>query len=203
MSKKASVNSGSDNLEDFLDLKPPAPWMSPVSGEVLLDALHETIRTYVIADDCYVTAMVLWIAHTYCFRKFQYSPLLLINAPERACGKSVALELIARLAHRSFETANITVAALFRIIHLYGPTVLIDEADTFVESNPEMAGILNKGYEHRGVVVRVETVSDHLKPVPYRVIWSQSHCRYLNGATSGRCHIEPLCAGPDAAKGPR
>ena len=69
MSKKSLAKSASDDLEDFLDLSPPAPWMSPVTGEVLLDALHETIRTYVIADDCYVTAMVLWIAHTYSFRQ--------------------------------------------------------------------------------------------------------------------------------------
>lgn len=192
MSKKSLAKSASDDLEDFLDLSPPAPWMSPVTGEVLLDALHETIRTYVIADDCYVTAMVLWITHTYSFRQFHYSPLLLINAPERACGKSVALELIARLAHRSFETANITVAALFRIIHLYGPTVLIDEADTFLESNPEMAGILNKGYEHRGVVVRVETIGDRLQPVPYRVFGPKAIAgiameRRLADATLSRC----------------
>ena len=192
MSKKSLAKSASDDLEDFLDLSPPAPWMSPVTGEVLLDALHETIRTYVIADDCYVTAMVLWITHTYSFRQFHYSPLLLINAPERACGKSVALELIARLAHRSFETANITVAALFRIIHLYGPTVLIDEADTFLESNPEMAGILNKGYEHRGVVVRVETIGDRLQPVPYRVVGPKAIAgiameRRLADATLSRC----------------
>ena len=124
MSKKSLAKSASDDLEDFLDLSPPAPWMSPVTGEVLLDALHETIRTYVIADDCYVTAMVLWITHTYSFRQFHYSPLLLINAPERACGKSVALELIARLAHRSFETANITVAALFRKGNIMSETTI-------------------------------------------------------------------------------
>ena len=52
-------------MEDFLNVKPVAPWMSPVEGDALLDALHDTIRTYVIADDCYVTAMVLWIVHTY------------------------------------------------------------------------------------------------------------------------------------------
>lgn len=192
MAKKASSSHAPSSIEDFLDFKPPAPWMSPVSGEVLLDALHETIQTYLIADDCYVTAMVLWIAHTYCYKQFHCSPLLLINAPERACGKSVALELIARLAHRSFETANITVAALFRIIDLYGPTVLIDEADTFLESNPEMAGILNKGYEHRGVVVRVETIGERLQPVPYRVFGPKAIAgismeRRLADATLSRC----------------
>ena len=192
MSKKSLAKSASDDLEDFLDLSPPAPWMSPVTGEVLLDALHETIRTYVIADDCYVTAMVLWITHTYSFRQFHYSPLLLINAPERACGKSVALGLIAELAHSPFESANITVAALFRIIEMYGPTVLIDEADTFLESNPEMAGILNKGYEHRGVVVRVETIGDRLQPVPYRVFGPKAIAgiameRRLADATLSRC----------------
>ena len=192
MSKRYSTSPPPPCMEDFLNVKPVAPWMSPVSGEVLLDALHDTVRTYVIADDCYVTAMVLWIVHTYCYHQFHYSPLLLINAPERACGKSVALGLIAELAHSPFESANITVAALFRIIEMYGPTVLIDEADTFLESNPEMAGILNKGYEHRGVVVRVETIGDRLQPVPYRVFGPKAIAgiameRRLADATLSRC----------------
>lgn len=50
-------------MEDFLNVKPVAPWMSPVEGDALLDTLHDTIQTCVIADDCYVTAMVLWIVH--------------------------------------------------------------------------------------------------------------------------------------------
>lgn len=192
MSKRYSTSPAPPCMEDFLNVKPVAPWMSSVSGEVLLDALHDTVRTYVIADDCYVTAMVLWIVHTYCYHQFHYSPLLLINAPERACGKSVALGLIAELAHSPFESANITVAALFRIIEMYGPTVLIDEADTFLESNPEMAGILNKGYEHRGVVVRVETIGDRLQPVPYRVFGPKAIAgiameRRLADATLSRC----------------
>ena len=192
MSKRYSTSPPPPCMEDFLNVKPVAPWMSPVEGDALLYALHDTIRTYVIADDCYVTAMVLWIVHTYCYHQFHYSPLLLINAPERACGKSVALGLIAELAHSPFESANITVAALFRIIEMYGPTVLIDEADTFLESNPEMAGILNKGYEHRGVVVRVETVGDRLQPVPYRVFGPKAIAgiameRRLADATLSRC----------------
>ncbi len=192
MSKRNSTSLPPPCMEDFLNVKPVAPWMSPVSGETLLDALRDTVRTYVIADDCYVIAMVLWIVHTYCYRQFHYSPLLLINAPERACGKSVALGLIAELTHSPFESANITVAALFRIIEMYGPTVLIDEADTFLESNPEMAGILNKGYEHRGVVVRVETIGDRLQPVPYRVFGPKAIAgiameRRLADATLSRC----------------
>lgn len=192
MSKRYSTSPPPPCMEDFLNVKPVAPWMSPVEGDAMLDALHDTVRTYVIADDCYVTAMVLWIVHTYCYRQFHYSPLLLINAPERACGKSVALGLIAELAHSPFESANITVAALFRIIEMYGPTVLIDEADTFLESNPEMAGILNKGYERRGVVVRVETIGDRLQPVPYRVFGPKAIAgitmeRRLADATLSRC----------------
>ena len=65
MSKRYSTSPPPPCMEDFLNVKPVAPWMSPVEGDALLDALHDTIRTYVIADDCYVTAMVLWIVHTY------------------------------------------------------------------------------------------------------------------------------------------
>jgi hypothetical protein len=59
--------------------------------------------------------------------------------------------------HRPLHTANITVAALYRTIDRYQPTLLIDEADTiFVNgSNAELRGVLNAGlYKSNAFVLR-------------------------------------------------
>ena len=47
--------------------------------------------------------------------------------------------------------------------------LLIDEADTFLEGKNELAGILNKGYEKGGVVLRTENVNDRFDVVGYEV----------------------------------
>jgi hypothetical protein len=43
-------------------------------------------------------------------------------------------------------TSNVTTAALFRTIDKFRPTLLIDEADTFLGGNEELRGILNSGH---------------------------------------------------------
>ena len=49
--------------------------------------------------------------------------------------------------------SNITVSALFRAIDTAGPTLLIDEADTFLGGNSVMRGILNCGNTWRTAYV--------------------------------------------------
>jgi putative DNA primase/helicase len=69
------------------------------------------------------------------------------------------------LVHRPVQTANITVAALYRTIDNYRPTLLLDEADTiFVNgSNSELRGLLNAGlYRSNAFVLRC--IGKHQEP---------------------------------------
>jgi Protein of unknown function (DUF3631) len=50
--------------------------------------------------------------------------------------------------------ANISNAALFRTIELVQPTLLIDEADTFLRDNDDLRGALNAGHKRGGQVIR-------------------------------------------------
>jgi len=131
MSKKPSDYGKSLNIDEMLSVNDSSPYTGEVEGGVLLNELYDCIREYVVLDECYGVALTLWIVQTYCYKNFSYAPLLLINAPEKACGKSVALGLVAKLVPRPLECANITVASLFRVIESKYPTLLIDEADTF------------------------------------------------------------------------
>jgi putative DNA primase/helicase len=67
--------------------------------------------------------------------------------------------VLGKLAHRALMASNISSAALFRVIDEVQPTLLIDEADTFLNGRDELRGILNAGYTREGAyVVRVTNV---------------------------------------------
>jgi hypothetical protein len=191
MAKKRSNDSGSDPIDAILAVNDPTPLLAVVDGEEMFCDLLRVLKQHIIMDDCCATAMALWVISVYCYEQFQYSPLLLINAPEKACGKSVALSVVAKLVPKPLECTNITVAALFRVVENRRPTLLIDEADTFLEGKNELAGILNKGYEKGGVVLRVETVGDRYQEVAYRVFGPKALAgialeRHLPDATLSR-----------------
>jgi hypothetical protein len=63
---------------------------------------------------------------------------------------------------RPLPTANTSAAAIFRVVELQRPTLLIDEADTFLPENEELRGILNSGHRQGGCVVR--TVGEQFEP---------------------------------------
>jgi putative DNA primase/helicase len=62
------------------------------------------------------------------------------------CGKSTLLRSVGRLVPRPLPTANITPAALFRVIEACKPCLLLDEADSFAHENEELRGIVNSSH---------------------------------------------------------
>ena len=79
-------------------------------------------------------------------RTAEVAPRLLINSPVPECGKTVLLGVVGRVVPRPEISSNISPAALFRTIEQIHPTVLVDEADTFVVENDELRGLLNSGH---------------------------------------------------------
>ena len=56
-------------------------------------------------------------------------------------------------------SSNITPATLFRVVDAFHPTLLIDEADTFLDNRRELTGMLNTGHSRNTAFVeRTETV---------------------------------------------
>src|SRR6185369_8240693 len=79
-----------------------------------------------------------------------------IESPEKRCGKTTLLSVLSELVHRPVVASNISSPAFFRVIEETRPTLLIDEADTFLQGNDELRGILNSGYTRKtAYVVRV------------------------------------------------
>lgn len=155
--KKNSPPSGQTKIAEIISKNNPVPLLHPINGKELADDGVKIIKTYVVLSDASALAIFLWCILTWCHDMFGRCPLLLINAPERACGKSQLLKLVEFVVRGPFATGNITMASLFRIVHQYAPTLLVDEADTFLPGKTEMMGVINNGYEQGGCVVRTES----------------------------------------------
>lgn len=73
------------------------------------------------------------------------------------------MSLLKYLVPRPLPTSNVTPAALFRVIESTSPTLLIDEADTFLSAREELRGVLNAGHTRETAFV-LRTVGDDHEP---------------------------------------
>jgi putative DNA primase/helicase len=122
------------------------PWPEPVDGAALIDEVAGAIRRYVVLDLASADATALWTVHTHALDAAYVSPRLEITSPEKRCGKSTLLTVLGALVARPQPAANITTATLFRAIEAAQPTLLVDEADTFLGGIEEMRGLINAGH---------------------------------------------------------
>jgi putative DNA primase/helicase len=64
----------------------------------------------------------LWLVFAPAIGSVNIASILAITSPEKRCGKSTMLALLARLVPRSMPAANITPAALFRAVEAWSPS---------------------------------------------------------------------------------
>jgi hypothetical protein len=138
----------------------PEPWPESVDGGTLLDALSEVIKRHVVTAKHSRDLAALWAVHTYLLDAFMITPRLAVRSPVKRCGKTTLLDVLSRLVHRPLPAANISAAAVFRVVESHRPCLLIDEADTFLRDNEELRGVLNSGHRRGGSVLRT-TGDDH------------------------------------------
>jgi putative DNA primase/helicase len=145
-----------------LDLHEPEPWPEAVGGAELLYELTATIRRHVVLGETEAIAVALWVLAAHAFDAFFIFPRLFVTAPEKGCGKSTLLDVIGSLVPRKLSTDNITAAALFRTVEAARPTLLLDEADTYMRDREDLRGIIDSGHRRDGGVIR--TVGDDHEP---------------------------------------
>src|SRR5215471_2757905 len=122
-------------------------------GGRLLDELVALLRRFVVLPNWAAETIALWIVHTYAFELRNVSTYLGVESPEKRCGKTTLLAVLTELVNRPVVAANISPPAMFRVIEESQPTLLIDEADTFLQGNDELRGILNSGYTKKTAYV--------------------------------------------------
>ena len=144
------------------------PWPEPVDGAALLANIRMTIQRFCVLPDHSDTIMAAWVLHAWAHNAADISPILAFVSPEKRCGKTTALSVIGALVPKTMHSINVTTAVLFRVVEMYRPTVLIDEADTFLDGNDELRGIINGGHNRLSAVVW-RTVGDNHDPKPFNV----------------------------------
>lgn len=139
------------------------PWPEPVQAADVLDEACALLAEHVVADAETLDGAAGWCALTHFVDYASLLPVAAIQAPERNCGKTVLLSTMGRFVPRPLQASNITPAALFRVVEVAAPTLLIDEADTFARDNDELRGILNSGHTRDSafVIRTVEVNGDH------------------------------------------
>jgi putative DNA primase/helicase len=111
--------------------------------------------------------VVLYLFFTYSIEAFDIAPILGIESPTHRCGKTTLAKLIGRLCFHQLNCSNITGPALFRAIEKWHPTILIDEADSFLTDpqNNDIRGMINSGHEREfAFVVRAGSKDDDHEP---------------------------------------
>lgn len=149
-------------------LPDPEPCAEAVDGGELLSALRETYRRYLVLPAHADVALALWTMFVWVIDAFEVAPLLAVISPEKRCGKTTLLHLLYALTKRALFASNITPATLFRAVERFKPTLIVDEADTFLRNSDELRGVLNAGHTRTSAVV-IRTVGDEHEPRPFSV----------------------------------
>jgi hypothetical protein len=143
-------------------VKVDEPHHSIVDGNELLDEMSEIVSRYMVLPKGALTPIVLWIVSTYVYDAFNVYPKLGIISPEKRCGKSTLLDILGAFSCKSILSSNITPSSIFRVVEKTKPTLLIDEADTFIAGrNDDLTGIINSGHTKRTASVIRNVGEDH------------------------------------------
>jgi putative DNA primase/helicase len=141
------------------------PWPEPVDGAALLAGMKQVFRRYIVLPKDADIALPLWVLHAWTMDAGDISPFMVLVSPTKRCGKTSVLILLYFLTPKSELASNISASALFRYIEAVRPTLLIDEADTFVKDNEELRGILDSGHTKVAAqIIRNVEVSGEHKP---------------------------------------
>lgn len=169
--KVRSRRAGEQQREDtdISGIETLTPWPEPVDGVSLAEEVRDRLRAHVVfGSSGDVDAATLWIFGSDLMDTWRLWPRLMVTSPTKACGKSTLLEVLDAMVRRGFIASNASSAAVFRAIEAWQPTLLLDEADTWMTQNEELAGVLNSGHTRRTArVIRVTEVRGELLPVAF------------------------------------
>src|SRR5574337_213178 len=157
------ANDGGADGEHAVFLADPEPWAEPVEGTILLDTISGVLRRYMIMAKEQADTCALWVGFAHSHDAFYVSPILAVQSTVIGCGKSRLQSVLTPMLPRALVACNLTCATLFRTVEKYKPTLLIDEADTFMNDNEELRGIVNSGWL-RSSAQTIRLVGDEYEP---------------------------------------
>ena len=161
----------------FADIE---PWHEAIAPAQLLDEVTSTIQRFIVLNKHQAQTAALWVATCWFIDVIDCAPIALINAPERACGKTQLLTVMARLAPRTAQASGISPSVLFRMIEAYQPTLFIDEVETVLKDNEDLRGLINAGHTRDSAFVwRSVAKGDDFEPKRFTV-WGMKAIAGIN-----------------------
>jgi hypothetical protein len=147
-----------DELRD-LPPEPKTPRAPALPAVTLLDVVERFLKRFVhFNGEHEVTALALYVMHTWAFSSAHATPYLFVKSPQRRSGKTRLLEVLELVCRGAMRAASISEAGLFQAVEAWRPTLLLDEIDAMFTSRSERAeavrGILNAGNRPNSFVVR-------------------------------------------------
>jgi putative DNA primase/helicase len=139
------------------------PWSEPVDLAATLEQAVEQYERYLILPPAAAEKMALFSMLTHAFDCFAIVPRLLVTAATRACAKSLLLRILKSTTARAVIQTNANIAPLFHMITKCHPTIMLDEADRYLNQSQELLSLLNDGYAKGGVVWRCEGEGNEVK----------------------------------------
>lgn len=139
------------------------------AGAAMLDAVDELLARYVAFPTQEARwAVAVWVAHAHALDAFDSTPRLAVLSPEKGSGKTRTLELLAQLVPGHILAVNVSPAALFRLVADKQPTLLLDEADTYLglssaKQHEDLRGLINAGHRRGAMVYRGEVAGKTVK----------------------------------------
>jgi len=112
---------------------------SQLVGAAVLADVEKFISKFMVMTESQRVAVTLWAAHTHGLDGAIFTPYLAITSAEKQCAKSRLLEALEYVVHSPWKTSGATAAALFRKIDFERPTLLLDEVDSTLKADREMA----------------------------------------------------------------
>ena len=120
-----------------------------------LDLIRHILQRHLHLTEHQLTALTLWIAHSFKYHRFSVTPRLAALSPVRGCGKTTVLNLIKALAFKAKKFDNTTPAVLYRLIDRDHACILIDEADNQdLPVTAALRAVINSGHHCDGTISR-------------------------------------------------
>ena len=131
----------------------------PATLDWILDQIaNKYIKRYIFLSDEQAHGIALWVAHTYIFMEFMFTPYLYVSSAVPSSGKSSLMELMTKMSCDSIYSLHSTPASIVRDAG-DSPTLLLDEIDSSMrdhEFTAKVLGVLNAGNRRGGEFRMVE-----------------------------------------------
>src|SRR5438094_4361325 len=96
------------------------PWPSEVAGSSILGEIVALLIRHVVMKSKHdAIAVALWIVFTHAIDSFQVAPRLAITSPQKRCGKTTLLTLVAGIVCRKLTASSISPSAVYHSVERY------------------------------------------------------------------------------------